>query len=176
MIAPSISSNRAVSRSIRAICLFSMPAIIAPPFPGITQIRHSERSGPIFSSAPYCDASGRAVEESLRPLLCELCALCGLCVSFFFPFSYTLTLLYSFTLILLLSFSFLLPQKHNQPGAPGTRFYLGLGFPLPLLSLPFSFLSTLRPLRPLRYLFLASRSLIADRWSPPSRLLISDIR
>src|SRR5208337_2752337 len=74
MIAPSISSSRAVSRNIPAIRLFSMPVIIVPswerrspdrrlPRPQAAR-RHSERSGPILSSAPFCGASGRIVEES----------------------------------------------------------------------------------------------------------------
>jgi len=42
--------------------------------------RHPERSGPIFSSAPLCGASGRGVEGSLRPRMfnwrCNLCVAC----------------------------------------------------------------------------------------------------
>src|SRR5208337_3915733 len=64
MIAPSISSNRAVSRNIPAIRLLSMPAIIIPHPGPAPPHRHSERSGPILSSAPFCGASGRIVEES----------------------------------------------------------------------------------------------------------------
>jgi len=37
------------------------------PLPRPTEIRHPERSGPIFSDAPYSGASGRAVEESWQP-------------------------------------------------------------------------------------------------------------
>ena len=52
-------------RRVASQLLFTTFSRTASQFAEEASLRHSERSDPIFSSAPVCGASGRAVEESL---------------------------------------------------------------------------------------------------------------
>lgn len=52
-------------RRLASQLLFTTFSRTASQFAEEASLRHSERSDPIFSSAPVCGASGRAVEESL---------------------------------------------------------------------------------------------------------------